>query len=129
MELKILSPIVYSIKEGVETKNLDPFLGSVIHSLGYLWKAVFPADPDGLSITSGHEGKAGDGIHMSSSKHYIQNNPTGQGRAIDLRTRDIEKKDASAKFVPMAKLMLGKDFDVVLEKDHIHIEFDPNGVV
>ncbi len=65
-----------------------------------------------LVITSGT-----DGSHSRSSRHY-------QGDALDLRTWyfDPEKRlwvrDAIAERV-------GPDFDVVLESNHIHMEYDP----
>lgn len=65
-----------------------------------------------LFITS-----AADGVHMPGSRHYT-------GEAIDLRIRSV---DADKRVVLRAALqsVLGSLFDVVLEVDHIHIEFDP----
>ena len=58
-----------------------------------------------------------DGKHMDTSKHYV-------GDAADLRIwffNNAEKRIA----VKQLKKELGVDFDVVLEKDHIHVEYDP----
>lgn len=56
-----------------------------------------------------------DGRHMPKSKHY-------EGHAFDVRiwwlTDQLRCTGAIAE-------KLGPDFDVVLEKDHIHIEYDP----
>lgn len=56
-----------------------------------------------------------EGRHSRKSKHYT-------GCAFDIRTRNLADpltaKDALA-------AMLGADFDVILEKDHIHVEWDP----
>lgn len=58
-----------------------------------------------------------DGVHRPMSKHY-------SGEAIDLRIwffRD-EEKDLVAYELQQR---LGEDYDVVLESDHIHVEYDP----
>lgn len=46
-----------------------------------------------------------------------------QGLAFDIRTQMIAKAKQPA-MVMSLKDALGDDYDVVLEKDHIHIEFD-----
>ena len=58
-----------------------------------------------------------DGKHMAGSLHY-------SGAAIDVRTRDIQPADLQ-KIVARIKSALGEDFDVLLEADHLHIEFQP----
>jgi hypothetical protein len=117
----------YSIKKGVELAEMDPAMNSAIDRLADLWRVLFPEDKDGLTITSGCEGEPGDHIHHYMSLHYKDNTPTGQGRAIDLRTWDVGMKAVQDKFVAAAKATLGPDYDVVVEKDHIHVEYDPKG--
>ena len=63
-----------------------------------------------VTVTSGK-----DGIHSKNSLHYV-------GRAIDIRTRDMKLPAYTARKL---KIALGNNFDVILESDHIHIEFDP----
>lgn len=58
-----------------------------------------------------------DGKHRSNSKHYT-------GNAFDIRTR-IYTAAQIAELMAALKPALGKHYDVVNEKDHIHIEFDP----
>ena len=58
-----------------------------------------------------------DGKHRPGSLHYV-------GYAADLRTWAIES-DHLAEFTQGLAEELGEEFDVVLEKDHIHIEFQP----
>jgi hypothetical protein len=58
-----------------------------------------------------------DGKHMAGSLHYT-------GAAIDVRTRDIPLADVQ-KLIARIKACLADDFDVLLEVDHIHIEFQP----
>jgi hypothetical protein len=68
-----------------------------------------------------------DGTHGENSKHYT-------GYAIDVRIRDIstlyptDRKYLSNEVTGFANRIqrrLGSDYDVVLEKTHIHIEYDP----
>lgn len=63
-------------------------------------------------VTSGLDGK-----HSANSKHY-------SGHGLDIRTRHVpaEKLDALTASI---RGCLGDDYDVVLESDHVHIEFDP----
>jgi len=57
------------------------------------------------------------GTHGKASLHYV-------GLAIDLRTRDLtptQQLEARDKLA----IALGAQYDVILESDHIHIEFQP----
>ena len=65
-----------------------------------------------VTVTSVVEGR-----HSHGSKHYC-------GNAIDLRTKDISAQDAIS-WANAVSSALGAQFDVVLESDHLHIEFDP----
>ena len=65
-----------------------------------------------LTITSVTDSKHGRG-----SLHYV-------GLAFDVRTWDFTEEEAQ-KVVDDLKQKLSIQFDVVLEKDHIHIEFQP----
>ena len=58
-----------------------------------------------------------DSDHMVSSLHY-------KGLAFDCRTRDLTPMQISV-IVRMLKEALTSEFDIVLESDHIHIEYDP----
>ena len=58
-----------------------------------------------------------DGKHSRGSLHYI-------GHAFDLRTRDFIIKDLERIRQSIADA-LTDEFDVVLETDHFHIEFQP----
>ena len=57
-----------------------------------------------------------DGVHQAGSLHYC-------GLAVDLRSRDFRPGDLD-KAIARIKQCLGADYDVVLENDHIHLEFD-----
>ena len=63
------------------------------------------------TITSGVEGR-----HSSNSKHYI-------GKALDFRIRDFPALGLN-RWVNEIKKKLGKDYFVLLEKNHIHIHWN-----
>jgi hypothetical protein len=65
-----------------------------------------------LTVTSGY-----DGSHSAQSLHY-------KGLAEDYRTRDVSPAHLSA-MLDDARAILGRDYDVVLEIDHVHVEYDP----
>lgn len=60
-----------------------------------------------------------DGKHRDDSLHYT-------GRALDFRSWHVPFV-ALPDLVAQLREDLARDFDVVLEKDHIHIEYDPKG--
>ena len=57
-----------------------------------------------------------DGVHKAGSLHYC-------GLAVDLRSRDFRPGDLD-KAIARIRQCLGADYDVVLENDHVHVEFD-----
>ena len=57
--------------------------------------------------------------HRRGSLHYV-------GLAIDLRTRNIPP-NLREPVAQQIRVALGEEYDVVLESDHIHIEFQPKG--
>ena len=62
------------------------------------------------TITSGNDSK-----HSENSLHY-------KGLAIDVRSKDMKNPKMVVK---MLKKALDYELDIVLESDHIHIEYDP----
>lgn len=74
---------------------------SVYRSLGYE-----------MTVTSVCEG-----THSRGSIHYV-------GMAFDLRTSNLSEQAKHLVRDSIAE-QLGADFDVVLEKDHLHCEFEP----
>ena len=58
-----------------------------------------------------------DGQHRKDSKHYT-------GHALDLRIFHLKPEQVQPVVQGLQKL-LGEDFDIILERDHIHVEFDP----
>jgi len=96
------------IKPGVKFEMLSPqmLLGAIIVMDAYEEMG------QEATITSGT-----DGTHKQNSLHY-------SGNAMDFRTRDVDPSRMKS-LVAEIKRRLGENFDVVLEKDHLHVEFDP----
>lgn len=97
-----------SLKPGVRFESIHEKIIEALPKVERIYR-TFGRD---LVITS-----ARDGRHMAGSKHYT-------GEAIDTRTRyfsSLQRPDVHWE----VQNELGPDYDVVLEKDHIHIEYDP----
>ena len=94
-----------SLKEGVTIYGL--------HS-ECLWAIdrCVEASPADVTVTS----TRGD-VHSKGSLHYA-------GHAFDLRTRNLLTSQITA-WISRIKLAVGDDFDVVLESNHIHVEYQP----
>jgi len=61
-----------------------------------------------------------DGKHSRGSLHY-------SGGAMDLRTRHLPNLATVKSISHDIREGLTDEFDIILEKDHIHIEFQPKG--
>jgi hypothetical protein len=97
-----------SLKPGVRITGMRPeILLAAVAAM-----EVYKAAGHDLTITA-----CVDGRHTTGSLHYA-------GAAIDLRARDLSPADVP-KLIAQIKACLGDDFDVLLEVDHIHIEFQP----
>ena len=60
-----------------------------------------------------------DGKHMEGSLHY-------KGHAVDMRTTAVGiPAETVQRIAAKVKSALGPQFDVVVEGDHLHVEFDP----
>lgn len=96
------------IKSGVDIKGIQPeiVVGLIVSN------DVYRSATAEFRLTSALEG-----VHMVGSKHGI-------GQAIDIGIRDLSSDKVLNMFAAL-KLNLGEQFNVVLESDHIHIEFDP----
>ena len=109
------------IKKGASLEGIKPEAKEAIETID----KIYIANGANLVITSGTEGKAGDGVHSDKSLHYT-------GYAFDCRIwvfknqmhgqTDMKKVNAVAKQIREA---LGSDYDVLVETDHIHVECDP----
>ena len=96
------------LKEGVRIHGIRPemLLGLIIVAQVYEY---YGYDCVITSVT--------DGTHSRGSLHY-------QGSAIDTRVNGIPTGKVNL-ITKKCKVIMGDDFDIVLEKDHIHFEYQP----
>lgn len=95
------------LKDGVVIDGLDiDKMGPAIAAA----RNLYHARGEPCVITSALDGK-----HSKGSLHY-------KGLALDFRTRTLDDPQALATALATA---LGDDYDVVLEGDHLHVEYDP----
>ena len=105
-----------SLKIGV-TLTVTPQIDRILRVTQVAYEKVM-GNAFQVVVTSGN-----DGTHMKWSKHY-------EDKALDFRTGHTWDPplmtDAEAHAVrDELKGLLGMGFDVVLEKDHLHVEYDP----
>ena len=93
------------LKAGVRARGISPVMVIPI----IIAREIYSDVDSPLVITS-----ITDGQHRIGSLHYV-------GDALDLR---LPKTDPN-RVIARLRDALGGDFDVVLETDHIHIEYDP----
>lgn len=95
------------IKQGVKVGNIKP----VMVFAALICQSVFDEANQAFTITS-----VSDGRHKSTSLHAF-------GLAFDIRTRDLR---GVLPFTIASRLQeaLGSEFDVVVEPDHIHVEYN-----
>ena len=104
-----------NFKYDVRSDGIEPEGAYIVIVAHRVWQRYLRKDLTVTSIT--------DGKHSVNSLHY-------QGRAIDLRVKDDETGlpfDGRHQLIAVRELRrhLGKDYDVVLEPTHIHVEYDP----
>jgi hypothetical protein len=99
------------IKQGASISGLQPEMAVALQ----VCASVYNKFGIEMVVTEGTAGR-----HSPKSRHYL-------GFAVDLRTWNVRrsKLDDLARQVRAA---LGKDFWVLLEADHMHVEFRPKGV-
>ncbi len=97
------------IKPGVSIVGIQP---PIIIAL-IICDGIYAGMGYELVVTSGTEGK-----HRPRSLHYV-------GFAVDIRIRDFNFPEEEAAAFNYILLALGAEFDVILHKRHIHIEFQP----
>ena len=98
------------LKHGVKLRGIRPEM-----VLGHgIVASVFAGYDLDCIVTSANDSKHGRG-----SLHF-------DGSALDYRTRHIPETGFDwAIFMQDIKDALGPEFDVVLESDHIHVEYQP----
>jgi hypothetical protein len=99
------------VKEDVKLYGLQPEALWAIDRV----EEVFNHNGRHCTITSAR----GDS-HSSHSHHY-------KGLAVDFRTRHLSETEKQ-KITRDVIHVLGTDYDVVLESNHLHIEYDPSRI-
>lgn len=97
------------LKKGVNVQGIRPELIIAI----IVCNDVYIENDKELVITSVNDGK-----HSNTSLHY-------SGCAIDLRTHYFENEAEVVEVADQIKDRLGIDYDVIVEDDHIHLEYQP----
>lgn len=100
------------LKDGVIATAISP---QVWYAIGVA-EAVYAALGFVMVVTS-----LRDGTHHDGSLHY-------SGNAVDIRIRDIALTTVTKILDTLICCLDSWGFDVVLEKDHIHIEYQPKGI-
>ena len=93
------------IKAGVDISRLKRPIRRILREVAVI---VWEIERQELVITSTYEGN-----HSEGSLHYCD-------EAVDIRSWQKARKVRDE-----IKRRLGKDYDVIYESDHIHIEYDP----
>lgn len=100
-------------KKGVEIRELTSEMLNVIDKVITVWKVeghgVTPVITSAFDIAPGR---------AENTKHYTH-------QALDFRTRNLRHPMGAKHLAEGLSRVLGKDYDVVLEEDHIHVEYDP----
>jgi hypothetical protein len=96
-----------NLKPGVDMNGVQPEILEACAKIHHLMEAT-----GRFTLTACLDGK-----HKEGSLHY-------KGFAVDIRSKHIpeEKKDS---VLAAIKATLGRDYDVILEATHIHLEYDP----
>ena len=103
---------MYYIPKGASIRGLRP---EILHACDIVGE-VFQSE--GFKAELSPNGEAG-GTHGVGSLHYVF-------LACDFRTYMVPVERRSY-LISKIKEILGDEYDVILEKDHIHIEFQPKG--
>ena len=104
------APARLLLKPGVSLKGLNPPMSIATQVIcGVYGNHGFAI----CTLTS-----VADGKHSRGSKHYI-------GNACDYRTVKMDKTYDWESVRDDIANALGDEFDVVLERTHLHVEFDP----
>jgi hypothetical protein len=98
------------LKPGVDSGNVAP---QIWFALGVAWGLRRMNGLPELVVTA-----LRDGEHMKGSLHY-------EGRGADVRILDLTPEDRIGWFQTLKLRLDPLGFDVVLERDHLHIEYQP----
>ena len=102
-----------NFKLGVKIQGIKPEMCLAIFEA----QRVFDEYKAPLTITSVIDGK-----HSARSKHKL-------GYAIDIRTRNVPSKNDLEDITRLISSALGDEYFVLLEDDHIHIQFNGSDLI
>jgi hypothetical protein len=106
--------MIPSIKKGVKIDLLSPRMALAFGIITHIYCKF--NEPE-CRITSGNDGS---GVHMVGSKHFI-------GEALDI---GLPKDGRNWSIIcATIKASLGENFDVIHERTHYHVEYDPKTAV
>jgi hypothetical protein len=97
------------LKKGISLSKLQTCMAPALITC----QEMFDRTTIDLVITSGN-----DGNHMEGSKHY-------EGLAFDIRSRELSAIQKTT-FIEFLRNRHDNCYDIILESDHIHIEYDEN---
>lgn len=100
------------LKKGVHCEGVKP---EAWYAIGFIDAMVRVYTAREAIITSLTDGK-----HSAGSLHPA-------GYAIDVRTRNMEPATQEKLWLTLRAALTPRGFDVVLELDHLHVEYDPKG--
>lgn len=98
------------LKPGVSLKGVQPQTAIAMFVVDGVYKRVAGIE---MTITA-----CTDGVHKEGSLHYV-------GLAFDSRTRDVPADKLDLLLDEIRAALGGMEFDVVMEVDHLHCEFQP----
>lgn len=99
------------IKQNVKLSGASFQIGYACAIAEAVLSTIAPSVP--FVVTS-----AKDGVHGLGSLH-------GTGHAVDVRTRELTRPQRETFSSRVRAALDPHGFDVVLESDHLHVEFDP----
>jgi len=101
---------ILRIKPGVFVSGICP---ETVLAIQVFYSCYSALDKDGEAVIT----SCTEGVHGKGSRHFV-------GFAFDGRTRNL-LEDQKRLLRDMLQESLTKEYDVVLEKTHIHVEYDP----
>lgn len=102
-------------KAGVISEGVQPQLW---YALGVADEIYANHSVCELTVTSLRDGVHPKGVASGKDPH-------GKGLAADLRTRELAPGEAGEIVLNLNHALYKLGYDIVLEKTHIHLEFDP----